>query len=194
MREELQEKLACHISQSGNYEALVVRPHPAQRGKYEILNGYHRWFVLKKLGYERVKCDVWEVSDTKARVLLATLNRLEGEDVPERRAVLISLLQQDFSLPELAKLLPENLPDLKEMQRLWKLDLESLRENFEHQAEEFLRDVPKIVTFVLNAEQANALEEALTLIAETNSELQSRASRLEAVCRLSLSAMRKEHK
>ncbi|MBE3071108.1 MAG: ParB N-terminal domain-containing protein, partial [Planctomycetes bacterium] len=54
--------------------------------RYQILNGHHRAQALRELGHTHARCDVWEVDDAEARLLLATLNRLEGRDDPGLRA------------------------------------------------------------------------------------------------------------
>jgi hypothetical protein len=74
---------------------------------YQILNGHHRAEVLRQLGHTHARCDVWNVSDEDALVLLATLNRLEGRDDPAARARLVAKLAGDRSPEDLARLLPE---------------------------------------------------------------------------------------
>src|SRR5438093_6217138 len=75
MPADLREKLKAHIKGTGRYPSVVVRPHPKGQGKYEILDGHHRAEVLRELGHTEARCDVWEVDDHEAKLLLATLNR-----------------------------------------------------------------------------------------------------------------------
>jgi len=96
MSEDLRAKLAAHIEQSGRYPMVIVRPHPVEVGVYEILDGHHRVEVLRELGHTDVRCDVWAVDDREAKLLLATLNRLQGQDSPIRRAQLIHRLRGDL--------------------------------------------------------------------------------------------------
>src|SRR5687768_3081972 len=107
MPDDLREKLKAHIKQSGRYPFVVVRPHPDQEGKYQVLDGHHRVAVLKDLGHSDARCDVWNVTDKEAKLLLATLNRLQGQDLPIRRAQLIHELLGEMNLEDLAGLLPE---------------------------------------------------------------------------------------
>ena len=51
-------KLKSHIERTGNYEPVIVRPHPEQSNCFEILNGHHRVKVLKELGHENADCVV----------------------------------------------------------------------------------------------------------------------------------------
>src|SRR6266850_1219361 len=73
MSDDLREKLKVHIKRTGRYPFIVVRPHPEQPGKYQVLDGHHRVGVLRELEHTEVRCDVWEVDDREAKVLLATL-------------------------------------------------------------------------------------------------------------------------
>ncbi len=105
-------KLRQHIERTETYEPLTVRPHPTEEGAFQVINGHHRLRVLQSLGYRTVKCVVWQVDDAQTRLYLATLNRLSGQDVPERRAALLDSLPDEFQMAELSSLLPESLADL----------------------------------------------------------------------------------
>ena len=142
MPPHLAEKLRAHIERTGLYEPLVVRPMPDNgagarhasplpavdgdlesetsnlRCRYQILNGHHRAEVLRQLGHTRARCDVWEVGDDEARLLLATLNRLEGRDDPTARACLVARLAEGRSTEELSRLLPEPPDAIERLRRL----------------------------------------------------------------------------
>ena len=137
-------------SEIPNPKSETVNP-PCQ---YQILNGHHRAEVLRDLGHTHARCDVWEVDDREARILLATLNRLEGRDDPSARAALVAHLAEGRTPEDLANLLPEP-PDAVE--RLLKLaapppapldpgDLPAL---------------PRPMTFFLTEEQHAVVSEAL---------------------------------
>jgi ParB family chromosome partitioning protein len=111
-------KLAGHIERTGNYEPVIVRPHPKQNGCYEIINGHHRVGVLKKLGCKTCDCIEWQVDDAEALILLATLNRLAGADVLEKKSELIKSLSDRFSTKELAKHLPDTKSAIERLSRL----------------------------------------------------------------------------
>jgi len=121
MPPRLLEKLKAHIRRTGLYEPLVVRPLPApapEAARFQILNGHHRAAVLRDLGHTHARCDVWKVDDEEARMLLATLNRLEGRDDPGARADLLARLANGRSPQDLAALLPEPPEAIERLLRL----------------------------------------------------------------------------
>ena len=85
---------------------------------YQLLNGHHRARVLRELGHTHARCDVWLVNDADARLLLATLNRLEGRDDPAARGELVARLMQDLSPDDLVRLLPEPAEAIERLKRL----------------------------------------------------------------------------
>ena len=117
MPEDLLAKLTAHIANTGRYPPVIVRPHDQSddAGHYQILDGHHRVEALKRLGHEAVDGIVWEASDDEALLLLATLNRLQGQDDPRKRAAIIDTLSQWHDTRELAKRLPERLDQIKKL-------------------------------------------------------------------------------
>jgi len=167
MPPHLMEKLKTHIERTGLYEPLVVRPmgHDAARGdpkseisdlrcRYQILNGHHRAEVLRGLGHTRARCDVWEVDDDEARLLLATLNRLEGRDDPSARARLVARLAKGRTAEELARLLPEPPDAVERLLRLAQPPPTPL-------APEAIEPPARPMTFFLAEEQHALVTEAL---------------------------------
>ena len=67
MPDDLLAKLRANIKRTGRYPHLIVRPHPRERGKSEVLDGHHRIRVLRGLGHTEARCDVWAVDDREAR-------------------------------------------------------------------------------------------------------------------------------
>lgn len=116
-------KLVRHIERTGRYEPLLVRPCPQKEchscpnhgldgsGKmkgdcFQIINGYHRWKALRELGCKTADVIVWDIDDHDTEVLLATVNRLGGSDVLEKKVALLNRLNKRMRAPDLAKLLP----------------------------------------------------------------------------------------
>jgi len=161
MPDDLREKLRAHIKRTGRYPFLVVRPHPTDEGKYQVLDGHHRVAILRDLGHTEARCDVWDVDDREAKLLLATLNRLEGQDQPIRRAQLIHELLGDMSLDDLGGLLPETEKQLEELHCLLEFPAEEIAALLEAEAEEEEKVLPRVMSFVVSPEQEEVIESAV---------------------------------
>lgn len=116
-------KLVHNMELSGRYEPLVVRPHPEKGGFYQIINGHHRVKALRILGLQSADCIVWDIDDKQTAVLLATLNRLAGTDLLEKKLKLLEKLKADFNSKELSKLLPYTKKQIEKLTSLKRLEL-----------------------------------------------------------------------
>lgn len=161
MPPDLQEKLRAHIKRTGRYPFLVVRPHPDEPGKFQVLDGHHRVAILRDLGYREARCDVWDVDDREAKLLLATLNRLQGQDLPIRRANLIHELLGEMSVDDLARLLPETDRQLQELHALLEFPADEIAQLLEEQAEEAEKNLPDVLTYVVTKAQRQVIEQAV---------------------------------
>jgi ParB-like chromosome segregation protein Spo0J len=166
MSEELQAKLMAHIKRTGRYPHLIVRPHPEEPGMYQVLDGHHRLKILRELGYSEARCDVWRVDDREAKLLLATLNRLEGQDVPVRRAALIHELLGEMSLDDLAGLLPETDRQLEDLHALLEFPAEEIAALLDLEAEAEEKVLPRVMSFVVTADQEQMIEQAVELASD----------------------------
>ena len=161
MTPDLRAKLRAHIKKSGRYPFLVIRPHPTEQGKYQVLDGHHRVDVLRDLGHVEARCDVWDVNDREAKVLLATLNRLEGQDQPARRAQLLHDLLGEMSADDLAGLLPENDKQIADLHALLEFPAEETALLLADEAEEAEKVLPRVMSFVVSKEQEELIERAI---------------------------------
>ena len=118
MKEESFRKLTNHIERTGQYEPVVVRAHPQKEGLYQILNGHHRFRVLKQLKHSHIDCVVFKADDAEAMVYLATLNQLTGKDNLYKKSRLIEQLNKRYSSRELARLLPDSKTSIEKLNRL----------------------------------------------------------------------------
>lgn len=112
MPKPLLDKLASEIDRTGFYPPIIVRPIGE---RYQIIDGHHRVMVLKQLGQTKANVVVWQADDDQALLLLATLNRMRGEDDPRKRAALLAKLRQSMDIKELAKRLPEDSQRVQKM-------------------------------------------------------------------------------
>ena len=168
-------KLRRHIERTGLYEPLTTRPHPTELGRFQIINGNNRLHVLRALGCETALCAVWDIGDDQARLLLATLNRLSGNDIPERRAVLLENLLTRCSSDELSKLVPERIKDIKRLESLARLELD---ESPPVQGGDRAQDVSVMVSVTLSESEATEVNLALELILNASGEQLSRGQAL----------------
>jgi ParB-like chromosome segregation protein Spo0J len=161
MTDELREKLRAHIGRTGRYPYLVVRSHPTEPGRFEVLDGHHRLAILRELGHTEARCDVWDVDDRETKVLLATLNRLEGQDVPVRRAELLHALLGEMSLDDLAGLVPETAGEIRDLHSLLEFPVDGLAALLDEEVKAQEELVPRVMTFVVSTEQEQVIEEAV---------------------------------
>lgn len=141
-------KLIEHIRYSGRYPALIVRR--VGEGGYQILDGHYRAVALRHLGLDEAHCDIWEVDDDEARMLLLTLNRLVGRDDPRMRGELLLKLDATPEIKALAKKLPE---DARKIRKL----IELTQPPPDLAAPLNADDLPYPVTFFLTATQRKKL-------------------------------------
>ena len=180
MKAEMAQKLRRHIEQTGRYEPLTVRRHPSEDEKFQVVNGHNRLRVLRALEFQTVNCVVWNLDDRQTRLYLATLNRLSGQDIPERRAVLLDNLLRSFNKNELSALLPDGDKQLEHLERLAHLDIpeysreDSGRNDF---------DLPVMLTFTMNAAGAQELNLAIDLVLNRGNRDMSRGEALAYLAR-----------
>jgi ParB-like chromosome segregation protein Spo0J len=128
-------KLVRNIERTGRYEPLVVRPCPAtnchscesrnpdtggkgKRDCFQIINGHHRLRALQELGYKAVDAIVWDIDDGDTDILLATLNRLGGSNVLQKKLALVERLNKRTKARDLAKLLPHTAGQIERFSQM----------------------------------------------------------------------------
>lgn len=159
MPPSLLEKLKGHIERTDRYPPLIVRPLDEHEDglHYQILDGHHRTEALRQLGRTTARCVAWEVDDQDAMLLMATLNRLAGDDDASRRAALVTKLHETHDLKTLAAHLPEQSAQLK---KLMELD----RPAPPPRPPQPMDAMPQAVHFFLLPEQRRRLEQRLKAI------------------------------
>jgi ParB family transcriptional regulator, chromosome partitioning protein len=161
MAEDQLQKLERNIMRNGGYPPLVVRPHPELQGQYQLLDGEQRWKVLRGLGQSEALCFIWPCDDATALLLLSTLNRLRGEDVPVRRAELLAELSGLLSVEDLALLLPEDEGQLRDTLDLLELDPDKLMAELEEAAQRRESSAPRLISFAVLPEDEEVIERAI---------------------------------
>lgn len=174
--------LARHISRSGRYPPLVVRPHPELEGAFQLLDGHQRTEVLRELGHEAALCFEWPCDEPTALMLLGTLNRLQGEDVPALRAQLIADLAGLLPVEELALLLPEDENAIRQALDFSSLDPEALLADLTAAAEREGSAGPRLISFALSPEDEQLVERAVAVAAKALTGGNRRGRALAGVC------------
>ena len=122
--------------------------------------------------------------DASALILLATLNRLHGEDVPAQRASLLQELTDHFTLEELATLLPEDADAITQTLALIDLDPEALLAELVTAAAVAQRQAPRVVSFAVTAADEGAIEAAVATAMAPLVGLNRRGRARAAICRI----------
>jgi ParB family chromosome partitioning protein len=165
-------KLVRNIERTGHYEPLVVRPHPSQPTRFQIINGHHRFEALKRLGRDAAETLVWRVDDEQTDLLLATLNRLGGRDVLEKKLTVLRRLCRKKPLHDLAKLVGQTQGQL---QRLMSQKLHTRKVR----SRQPLYAVPMV--FYVSPNQQHLIEQALAPAVASSSEPTRAAKRAAAL-------------
>ena len=182
MDPETFDKLRENMRREGKYPPVIVRPHPEIPGEFQTLDGHNRIEVEREGGATSVLCYVWDCDDATALLLLSTLNRLHGEDIPVKRAELLAELNSLVSIDELALLLPEDEAAITDMLGLLDLDVDSLLADLERAASSHGPGL-RSVTFALTAEEEELVERAIAAEKDGMSGRNRRGAALVAICR-----------
>jgi len=173
-------KLVRNIERTGLYEPLTVRRQSGQAEYFQIINGHHRMEALKKLGYAAADCVVWDIDDEQVDVLLATLNRLCGSDILDKKLILFRRLNEKMQARELARLLPLNR---KQIERLANLKLPAVPAlKGQAKAGGMCFAVPLV--FFVNESQQRIIEDALLKAVCTEKEKTKAQRRAEALTKV----------
>jgi len=71
--------LASSMEDEGQLEPILVRPHPTEPNKWQLIDGEHRVRALKKIGKTLVRAEIRPLGDQEADVLAMLKNELHGE-------------------------------------------------------------------------------------------------------------------
>lgn len=130
------------ITDNGFVQPVTVRKHPTQKGKYQIIDGYHRWLALQKIfadkslqtaplknivATQELPCVVLQVSDAQARKLTIILNETRGRAELGELGILLESIQVDFG-DDLIRGLPYSQGQLDDLLSLAEFDWDNLED------------------------------------------------------------------
>ena len=150
---------------------------------YQLIDGHQRADALRELGIDFATCYVWPCDDQTALRLLATLNRLEGQDVPAKRAALLSELTSLVSPEELSLLLPESTGEIEQTLKLLEFDVDSLIADLESAAQLRASKAPCLISFAVPAEDVDVVMNAIDRLAASLEGKNRRGRALAEICR-----------
>lgn len=163
-------RLVRNIERTGRYEPLIVRSCPRKTSFFQIINGHQRCQALQELGYKTVDAIVWDVDDRDADMLLATMNRLGGSDVLEKKLALLGRLGKQKQAGDLAKFLPATRRQIERLSRLKISNCRTAIEKCNSQIRTTKTKFANPLVFFVNDEQKEIIENALTVVREARSE------------------------
>jgi len=105
-------KLMREIRNKGFVAPILARPF---HGRYQIIDGEHRWKIARELNLPAIPGVITELDDAEARIKTLQLNGLKGENDPDRLAVLLSELAGDYQPEDLARALPWSDFEIEQM-------------------------------------------------------------------------------
>lgn len=178
------EKLKRFIERTGRYEPLIIRPQDGRRDKFQIINGHNRLRVLQAIGHPTAKCVVWDTDDDQTRLYLATLNRLSGDEVPERRVILLAGLLESYDTDELADLLPDSKEQLVKLQESLRIDNSDI--SVLPECDKEIVPIQVIVDFHFQQAEADEINLALDAVIHAREQSLSRSQALLQLARFYL--------
>ncbi len=100
MNEEALGELVASIRAQGVLQPLLVRPHPTERDRYQIVAGERRWRAAQQAGLHDVPALIRPLSDTET-ITAALVENLQRQDLnPIEEAEGYQRLAQEFGLTQ----------------------------------------------------------------------------------------------
>jgi ParB family chromosome partitioning protein len=98
MEPEALESLAASIRAQGILQPILVRPHPTEPGRYQLISGERRWRAAALAGLHEVPAIQRSMSDTEVAVS-ALVENLQRQDLnPMEEAEGLNRLVEEFDL------------------------------------------------------------------------------------------------
>lgn len=86
-------------------QPILVRPHPVLEGRYQIIDGEHRWKAAMENGFQEIPIIVVEESnERRAKLRTLAMNNIHGENIPLKLAHVLVDLYREFTPEEVAAL------------------------------------------------------------------------------------------
>lgn len=162
--ERVMEALRVAITEDGFLQPIVVRPLDKE-GKYRMIDGEHRYLILRDAGVETVPAVIDDTTEDEGRMRLLTLNGLRGRPDPVRQAKVLSYLIDQLGEDEMRRRLGMEEDDMAAVLALAEIP-EDLQDELEERLREEEEEAPEVLRFLMGPQQAKTTESALTTLVE----------------------------
>ena len=79
-------------------QPIIVRPHASWAGKYEIIDGEHRYKAMVQAGFKEIFAVVRGYDDKEARMQTLGMDKIHGEFSKTKLLQLVTELHEDFQM------------------------------------------------------------------------------------------------
>lgn len=94
-------KRALSYTRSTEADPILIRKHPTLEDRYQIVDGEHRWRVMRDLWVESMHCEIQTLSDKDARIKTIAKNKFRGEPDSLKLAELIMDLKDHYGVTDM---------------------------------------------------------------------------------------------
>lgn len=112
MNKKMLAKLRRVLDEYGAVANVIVRPHPETPGRFQIIDGFHRWSVQKERGEDMIGVTILDADDRAAKKLTVILNETHGDAEPELLGRLFADLAKD-SIDDLVTDMPYDESEIR---------------------------------------------------------------------------------
>jgi len=139
------------MEKKGFYGSIIVRE---VKGKYEILDGEHRWRCAVDLKFEKIPVEtVGKISDKEAQFWTIFFNNTRGKDDVIKRAELIKMMEAGQ-----AQLLPWTEDELENLKKLVDFDFSQFKDRGKTEIE---KEDKRVIQLIVSEKDGKAWDKAL---------------------------------
>lgn len=169
--DDMMDTLKQDVKERGFVQPIVVREIPIEDAdeeqRFMLIDGEHRWRVLRDLGYEFVPAVIDDLSEIDAKIRNVTLNRIRGQLVPIKLALLLADLSKKIPQDELTRRLGMDSGEFADTLRLASFT-DPVAERVRDATAREEKEAPEVLQFVLDKRDAKVVEDVIAkLVNET---------------------------
>ena len=181
VEDNIMAQLKGSLERDGIQQPIIVRPSKKVVGKFEIIDGEHRWRAAKRLNLKEVPYVVKEASDAEAMVMTINMNKLRGEFDTIKLAEVLKQLQEVYTQEQLNELIGYSIEELASHNELLDFNPEDLEDeddllNMVDATDKDL-DMPNTFEVSVSLEQLEIIEAAIAFRAK-----EDRPKGISAIC------------